>query len=100
MKRLYYHKKRPVVLPERWEELTATQYIQLAELLHSKLSDDAKVLHALRILLNKSVFTFMLMNKDMVARMCEHACWVFEVPVCTTQLNKKIQKFLWTCQRF
>lgn len=93
MKRLYYHKKRPVVLPERWEELTATQYIHLAELLHSKLSDDAKVLHALRILLKKSVFTFMLMNKDMVARMCEHACWVFEVPVATKQLITSYKSF-------
>jgi hypothetical protein len=88
MKALVYYKKMyEIVVPESWDELSARQFIKIAELLHKRIEDETIALDkALHILSNKSLFMYLRIPLDIRQRAQEHAKWVFEDQLVTKQL--------------
>lgn len=66
------------LLPEKWEELNANQFIEVAKLLHCNVKKEIVLLEmALKILLNKNVFRFFMINPDIRVRCHKYVTWIF-----------------------
>lgn len=81
-----HYRKKTVDIAQEWSELTRDQYIKIAGLLHSGLSDDEKLVETFRILSDKGMLLFLLMDKEFIFRSLEHIKWVFEKQDVTVQL--------------
>jgi hypothetical protein len=92
--RWLYFKKKHVTIADNWNELTQKQYISIAKILHSDvLSDDAKMLSALQVLLKYSTIRFLLLEEDFIVRCLPHVTWIFERDNITAQLIPKYKSF-------
>lgn len=94
MKELIYHKRKKktgsILLPENWDEITSKQYLQLVQLFHANILDpDVAVDKALYILLNKNLFSYLILPLQVRQACYDHVLWVFEEKQITKQLLPK-----------
>jgi hypothetical protein len=85
--KLVHYKKRKVLLPESWQELTGRQYVRVIQLLHKPIKNEWFSADAmLRVLTNKNIFAHYLLPADMRWRCYEHINWVYQKQNVTEQL--------------
>src|SRR4051794_4935294 len=80
MKALYYSKKlKKLIVPENWNELTGRQLIKISALLNEGIkSPELACDKALKILCNKSLFSFWMIPLETRMNAHEHIAFVFE----------------------
>lgn len=87
MKTLIYSKRqKQILVPERWDELTAKQFIQLAGILHNSESEIMKLDRALKVVCNKSLYGFLRIPAEIRLRCYSHIAWIFDKQHSTKQL--------------
>ena len=88
MKNLIYDtRQKELLLPEAWEELTATQFIEVAGLLHAGIADkDILYDKALYYLSGRSLYNFLRIPLYVRKAAYEHIEWVFTSQQVTEQL--------------
>lgn len=79
MKKLIYHKKKYILLPESVDEITGKQLIDIAGLLHDKYINALKAsLRALRILGNLSGWKFLWLSDEVKLGALPYITWIFD----------------------
>lgn len=80
MKTLYYnYPVKHLNVCDNWNELTQSQFIRIAKLLHSGIADtDILLDKALQILCDKSLYKFLLTPFEVRLDAYEHVKWIFE----------------------
>lgn len=86
MIRLYYTKKKYLLLPEKFEELTGKQFIRLAPLLFDGGEELNCEVQAVRILSGLSWFRWSILDPEIVSRAMPYVKWLFEEIHITRQL--------------
>lgn len=94
MKKLIYHKKKFILIPENAEELSGKQLIAIAGLLHSEYTTLLKAsLLALRILGNISCWKFLRVSNEVKLRCLPHVQWIFDKITITKNLIPEYKNF-------
>lgn len=91
-----YYSKQCYHLPSEYNELTKDQLIAIASLFTEKLPEDIAQLRAMRILLNKSLYSFLRIPNDAKERMLEYMQWVFEKNTLTEQIIPTYKHWPWS----
>jgi hypothetical protein len=85
-----HYKKKIITIPGEWAELTGKQYLRVIKELHKNITNEWFAADAmLRVLTNKSFFSFYLLPADMRWRCYDKMKWVYEDQNCTEQLLPK-----------
>jgi len=85
--------KTVILLPENADEITGKQLIGIAGAIHGKGNDLKKWLQVLRVLMNKSLIGFYLLNNDIKWRCLDYIGWTFEDLQITRQLIPEYKGF-------
>lgn len=86
MKKLIYHTKNFLLIPDGPEEITGRQFIYIAGLLHS---GDTRLLisiKALRVLARKTILQWLFIPAEIKLKCLSHIQWIFENFFVTKQL--------------
>jgi hypothetical protein len=82
----HYSNERIKNVAGEYNELTGKQLIAIASILNKEFPEDVAKLKILKVLLNKSLYTFSLIPLNAKAAMFEHIGWVFAKNTLTAQL--------------